>query len=288
LCTALNCDADDLEIGDPTTNIDRLKKQIFRQDYRKRVNYHLTWTLGDGLDLGVGVYGLTRKKVYIKKLKLQRDTNEVITSKRSYWVTNLSEDNQEEIESKRLMPGEEQKCIFLGGEQITLTAEEHTNMKQMTNPGCKLLGFKPASVVSVHYHSKSPHFLFADETQIKGSSKLFSGLWQTCLAKEKVAICLLTLRRRTWPRFVALIPQAEIRSPENDLISPNGFRVEYLPFAEDIRNLSFLFEMPIPSITDEQKELMKKITKKLRFNYSPSLFESPTLIVSKRVSLFPN
>jgi ATP-dependent DNA helicase 2 subunit 1 len=277
LCTALDCDVEDLEQANPTRDIETLTKRIFRQDYRKRVNHHLRWQLGGNLALGVGVYSLTRKKFYMKKVRLQRDTNEVIVAKRSTLVTTLDEHNQEEVETRRLQPGEVKKQIFIGDEFVTLSAEEYQNMRQMTQPGCRLLGFKPMSTVNPNLHAQGPLFLFADETLIKGSNKLFASLWKRCLAKERVAICLLTLRRSTWPKFVALVPQNEIHNADNDMVRPNGFRVEFLPNAEDIRQLS-IFDGPSPSVTAEQLDLMKKITKKLRFRYSPSQFEEPTLI----------
>lgn len=88
------------------------------------------------------------------------------------------------------------KTQNIGGEKITFTVDEVTNMKQMLPPGIRLLGFKPMSKVSLVNHLRSSLFLYPDENSISGSTTLFRALYEKCLAKHKAAYCMLTMRRK--------------------------------------------------------------------------------------------
>lgn len=104
-------------------------------------------------------------------------------------------------------------------------------MKQIQEPGIKLIGFKPLSAINLELHLKSTYFLYPSDDRIKGSSTLFRALWEKCWEKEKIAICIVTLRKKSNPKLVALIPQKQEEFESQDVMRFDGFRMVQLPFA---------------------------------------------------------
>lgn len=161
-----------------------------------------------------------------------RETNEKIITKRSYKYCihgdSMSDDYLMEV---YLTPNLTRKYQKLGGERIYFSNLEMYRMKQIFDPSLKILGFKPASALSVKVHIKAPLFCYPDESRIKNSTILFRALWQKCLDKDKIIIAILTQRKRTFPRLVALVPQRGECDLDGFSIRFNGFRVEFIPYA---------------------------------------------------------
>lgn len=88
------------------------------------------------------------------------------------------------------------KSIAIGGEKVSFKPEEVAQMKQLLPPGIRLLGFKPASVIKMTNHLRSSLFLYPNESYINGSTTLYRALYEKCLEKNQVAICMLTMRRK--------------------------------------------------------------------------------------------
>uniref|UniRef100_A0A182RTH7 DNA helicase n=1 Tax=Anopheles funestus TaxID=62324 RepID=A0A182RTH7_ANOFN len=276
LCTVLLEDMDDFDAPVYEQSKATLLNRLFVRSYKKRSTAHLKWHLSDDLALGVNVYTLRRSPRYPKKVRLLRSTNEVIVSKRVHVSSTFSEDGEQET-SKVILPGEQRKSITIGGEKVSFKPEEVAHMKQLLPPGIRLLGFKPASVIDITNHISSCLFLYPNEGYINGSTVLFRALVEKCLEKSQVAFCLLTMRRKQPTKLVALVPQQELaHDPLGEADRQCGFRVEFIPFAGDIRKLSMLEGITTPEVTDEQTDLFKKMIKKVKFKFHPSHFEDPS------------
>ena len=143
--------------------------------------------------------------------------------------------------------------------------------------GFKLLCFKPESQLKWRDFVRSCHFIYPEESLIKGSRSLFAALLQKCNERKVVAICSFKPREVSSPTFVALEPQLEVKD-DNDKSqkTPPGFRVFYLPFSDDFRDLPEPLELHEPEV--EQVEAATKIIKKLKMkNYEVEQFENPAL-----------
>uniref|UniRef100_A0A182TCR8 ATP-dependent DNA helicase 2 subunit 1 n=1 Tax=Anopheles maculatus TaxID=74869 RepID=A0A182TCR8_9DIPT len=106
---------------------------------------------------------------------------------------------------------------------------------------------------------------------------MFRALYEKCLEKDQVAFCMLTMRRKQPAKLVALVPQQELaHDPLGEADRHCGFRVEFIPFAGDIRKLPMLEEVTVPEVTAEQTDLFKKMIKKVKFKFHPSHFEDPS------------
>lgn len=280
ICQMLDRDQEDYEFPKPQLDEQKLMRRVFHRDYRKRVLSYLMLEMSDDIKFSVGVYSFLRKSTMPKSVMLSRATKEPIEAKRSYRYGIIPDENDEngEINFDENLPSslmiKYQEC---GGEKINFTPMEVYEMKQIQKPSIKLLGFKPSSIISDQNHIKSPYFLYPNDVRVKNSSTIFRALWQKCLEMDKIALCSFTLRLKSFPRLVALVPQKQTSGTDGEIIRYDGFRLEFIPFAGDVRNLSELFEREITDIADVVLETMSKLIKKLRVNYHPSMFKNPII-----------
>lgn len=259
-----------------------LNKRLFRRGFKNRAVAHLLVELSENAKFGVGVYSTSSKAAIPKPVTIARDTNEQIISKRSYKYGTLPDDVEGIVNlengfdyTEKLEPAKTIKYQYCGGEKIKFTPLEAYEIKQIMDPKIKVLGFKPASVINPLIHVKSPYFLYPNEARVKNSSLLFRTLWERCLTQEKVIICLFTMRLKSYPRLVALVPQEETEK-DGEVMRFDGFRLEFIPFAEDVRDLSeILTDSPV--VDNDLVTNIAKVMGRLRINYSPSTFQNPAV-----------
>lgn len=67
---------------------------------------------------------------------------------------------------------------------------------------------------------------------------LFTALLQKCIERNVIALCRYTPRATSVTDIVALVPQEEEVGDDDLQISPPGFHVVHLPYAEDYRILN--------------------------------------------------
>ncbi|VDP91856.1 unnamed protein product [Echinostoma caproni] len=106
-----------------------------------------------------------------------------------------------------------------------------------------MLGFKPIKSLERHFYVRPAQFLYPDESTVRGSRLWFTTLLQTCLNKQVIALGLCVQRKALPPRLVALLPQAEQLDEDGNQITPPGFQLIHLPYADDFRELD-LPEVP--------------------------------------------
>lgn len=223
LCTVEDVEPDGLRVESPQQQREYLLNRVYQRDYRKNCLRYLKFTLGDGLDIGCGIYSFTKLTKLPNAVRMDRETNDVILSKRCVMGEEYNEDTETFGFTRRLLPGELFKCQEIAGKEIIFSSEELTSIQSLTPPGLRLIGFKPLEVLPERFMIKHMAFLYPNENLIKGSSKLFRAIWEKCLEKKKFALCVLIYRRKVAPRYVALVPQTE-ETDKND-----GFRIIYLP-----------------------------------------------------------
>lgn len=250
-------------------NIAQLTRRIYRRDHRKKANSNIEFDLGGGLKFGVAVYSMARIAQRPTKLLMDRGSNEVIIKKRVY--VEVMEDG---MPGKVMGPGNQRKSIEFGNEKIFFTTDEHSRLRSIVPRGIKLLGFKPIGTVQSEYFISPCLFLFPSDEQFEGSTKLFTALWSRCLERGHVMIASMVQRYKSTPMYVALVPQ------ETDERRRNGFRVIYLPYKDDRRALDHLFTENPPVVTEEDKAVVSRMVKRIKFKFSPDFFENPDLKVS--------
>lgn len=258
-------DSHDWQLPNPSNRFDELLARVCRRDHKKRSVEKILFSLGDGVKFGVAVYNLVRPTFIPRKALLDRTTNEVVKTS----IKKFHGDTGEVM-----LPSELNKYQEFRFKKIVFTPAEVKNLRKLTEPGLKLLGFKPESKIKVHHHLRPSSFIYPEEGLIKGSRKLFAALLSRCIARKMVPICCFTPRTNAAPSVVALIPQEERLDDSNIQIFPPGFHVVYLPYSDDIRTLNIESTVKVDA---EQIGKAKAVVKKLRFAYTPYNFDNPKL-----------
>lgn len=294
-------DTDLSEIHDDLKNPSQLRANLltraFQKEFTKRCNSRIKFHFGQGLDMSVGIYSMYREAKPPKKVLLKRSDNEMVQAKRVPTVvqedeeldhqsdgqsnvsTNVQPNAQPNIQTNtihpvNLMPTEMKKYQEVGFEKIAFSMDEFTKMKRVREPGIVLLGFKPRSSFVVAAHLRGPNFMYPDETTLKGSTTLFTALWERCLHHDKVAYAILVERNFANPKLVVLVPQDEANGKFKRY---GGFRIEYIPYADSIRDVEAINDQPPSEIPENSITLFKKLIEKLRFRYNPLKFSSPVV-----------
>lgn len=259
---------DDSELGlqlDPCEKLEDLQKRVRAKEQKKRAMSRVSLCLGEGIKVAVGIYATAVQARKPGAIKLYRETNEPVRSKSRVFHTQTG---------SLLLPSELKKAQVYGRKQIVLEKDEVDSLKKFGEPELFLIGFKPMEKLKLHHHIRPSVFIYPEEDEVKGSSCLFSALLKKCSEKEVFALCRLISRRNYPPRFVALVPQEEQQDESNVQVTPPGFNVVYLPYADDVRTLDTPHG---PSASQTQVDKMKEIVTKLRFKYRCDAFENPVI-----------
>ncbi|KAL4838110.1 hypothetical protein H8958_021164, partial [Nasalis larvatus] len=122
-----------------------------------------------------------------------------------------------------------------GSRQIILEKEETEELKWFDDPGLTLMGFKPLVLLKKHHYLRPSLFVYPEES---------------------------------------LVPQEEELDDQKIQVTPPGFQLAFLPFADDKRKMPFTEKI---MATTEQVDKMKAIVEKLRFTNRSDSFENPVL-----------
>ncbi|XP_034563181.1 X-ray repair cross-complementing protein 6 [Notolabrus celidotus] len=259
---------DESELGlqlEPCDKLDDLKKRVRAKEQKKRAMARLNLCLGEGVNVAVGIYATAVTARKPAAIKLYRETNEPVRSKTRMFHTETG---------SLLLPSEIKKSQTYGKKQIVMEKDEVDSIRKFEDPGLFLIGFKPMEKLKLHQHIRPAVFLYPEEDEVKGSACLFSALLTKCSERNVFALCRCVARRNYSPRFVALVPQKEQSDESKVQITPPGFHVIYLPYADDMRTLD---PPQSPSASQIQVDKMKEIVSKLRFKYRSDAFENPVI-----------
>ncbi|KAJ0060183.1 hypothetical protein NL108_004034 [Boleophthalmus pectinirostris] len=259
---------DESELGlqhSPCEKLEDLQKRVRAKEQKKRAMARLSLCLSDDVKIAVGIFATAVQARKPGAIKLYRETNEPVRSKSRIFHSQTG---------SLLLPSEIKKAQVYGRKQIVLEKDEVDSLKKFGDPGLYLIGFKPMENLKLHHHIRPSVFIYPEEDEVKGSSCLFSALLKKCSEKNVFALCRCIARRNYPPRFVALVPQEEVLDEGNVQVTPPGFNVIYLPYADDMRTL----DIPhCPHASQTQVDKMKEIVTKLRFKYRSDAFENPVI-----------
>lgn len=260
--------AEDEDLGvhfEESSKLEDLLRKVRAKETKKRVLSRLKFKLGKDVALMVGVYNLVQKANKPFPVRLYRETNEPVKTKTRTFNVNTG---------SLLLPSDTKRSLTFGTRQIVLEKEETEELKRFDEPGLILMGFKPMVMLKNHHYLRPSLFLYPEESLVNGSSTLFSALLTKCVEKEVIAVCRYTARKNVSPYFVALVPQEEELDDQNIQVTPAGFQLVFLPYADDKRKVPFTEKV---MANPEQIDKMKAIVQKLRFTYRSDSFENPVL-----------
>lgn len=275
-------DIDAFQVPDPHVLREILADRKLKQDFLRRCLGHFSFYIGPNLSMSVQYYNYFQKHNYPKKVQILRRDNNVVRSKRVIMVQQKDEESQEVKHEYQIKATGGWYNCNVGGENLRIGIDKINSVRNLHKPRMMLLGFKHRSSMPEFSYSKPSNFMYPDDRSIIGSKRLFRGLWERCLARDKIAICLFMSKRNSTPRYVALIP---VEAPERgqdtsyrSLLCGDGFKIVYLPEAKHIRHIDMCdWNSAGNSASDEGVEFFQKIIKKLRFDYQPNLINDPNL-----------
>jgi len=236
-----------------STSLADLTSTVVKRMSVKRSTGKLNFQVG-GVTIAVSIYNLVGKTSKPSKQKLASDTNEAVSSSRS-WT--------HPITGAPLLPSDMKKFQMYGGKNISFTEDEVKNINSLGSeqPPIKLCGFKPISSLKPSQHVRGPQFLQPLETTVQGSRSVFSALLSRCLARSVMAVCQYKPRKLSGLSYVALVPQKEEVDELGNQMKPPGFHVIFLPFLDDIRRvpLAHLSQDNPPEAVEAAKEVINKL-----------------------------
>ncbi|XP_058424244.1 X-ray repair cross-complementing protein 6 isoform X2 [Diceros bicornis minor] len=260
--------AEDEDLGvhfEESSKLEDLLRKVRAKETKKRVLCRLKFKLNKDIALTVGIYNMVQKAHKPPPMKLYRETNEPVKTKTRTFNVNTG---------SLLLPSDTKRSQTYGSRQIVLEKEETEELGRFDERGLILIGFKPLIMLKKHHYLRPSLFVYPEESLINGSSTLFVALLTKCLEKEVMAVCRYTPRQNIPPYFVALIPQEEELDDQKIQVTPPGFHLVFLPYADDIRKVPFTEKVVA---NPEQVDKMKAIVQKLRFKYRSDSFENPVL-----------
>ncbi|CAG4947551.1 unnamed protein product [Colias eurytheme] len=253
-----------------------IEKLMYRESHRRLAVANLTFEIGDGFSISLGIYSLIRKAGYSyhKKADLDRESNAIVSSVTK--TTKVCVDS-EDTETPKELPLLKSEVLFYqeyGGERIEFTSSEMNTIKNPFGPPMmKLLGFKPATMICKEkWFLKMGYFLYPNEKIIEGSTVAFKAMHKACSDMNMIAICILCTRVNARHTVVALNP---CRNPL-DLDVEVGFDVIHIPFVEHVRDLN-LQDGDEEPVEQAHKVVMKDILTAIQFDYKPDMFLNPKL-----------
>ncbi|XP_036787287.2 X-ray repair cross-complementing protein 6 [Manis pentadactyla] len=260
--------AEDEDLGvhfEESSKLEDLLRKVLAKETRKRALCRLKLKFNKDIALTVGIYNMVQKAVKPSPLRLYRETNEPVKTKTRRFNANTG---------SLLLPSDTKRSQTFGKRQIVLEKEETEELKRFDEPGLILIGFKPLVMLKKHHYLRPSLFVYPEESLVNGSTTLFNALLTKCLEKDVVAVCRYTPRQNIPPYFVALIPQEEKLDDQKVQVTPPGFQLVFLPYADDKRKVPFTEKV---TANPEQIDKMKAIVQKLRFKYRSDSFENPVL-----------
>lgn len=259
-------DDDESEIPDSSDQFDELLTRVRIKSHKKRMLKRMPLVISEDFKISVGVYLLCRTCNKPPAVKLYKKTNEEV----KVVTKSFLKENGELVTS-----GDMKKSLTIANKTVFFSNQEVQQIKSFGKTGLHLVGFKQKSLMKPHFHVRHAQFIYPDESTIAGSTTFFTALLKKCLERNVVAICQYIFHGNSPPRFVALWPQEEEMDENKIQVTPPGFHIMFLPFADDFRKISV--EEDLPRANKTQIEKAKELVKKLQFAFTSESFENPQL-----------
>ena len=187
-------------------------------------------------------------------------------------TTQMADDTARTVEKAEI-----RKAYKFGGEQIPFTPEEVSSLRHFGDPGIRIIGFKPLSMLPIWANVRPSTFIYPSEDDYVGSTRVFSALQQKLLKDEKAGIVWFVARKNATPVIAAVLPGAERLDENGAQIIPPGMWLTPLPFADDIRQNPETNLIRAPEgLIDRMREVVQQLQLPKAI-YDPQKYPNPAL-----------
>ncbi|CAJ1368431.1 unnamed protein product [Effrenium voratum] len=249
--------------------LEQLERRIRMRIHRKRTLQRLAFYVCPGLEASVSVFVTMLEAKVPAPVYLLNENNKPLKA----------ETKQICEQTGALLHPVDDIATFVevANSRVFVSRGEAMEAKHLADPGIRLMGFKPQSCLKDHHRIFHAYFVYPNEKAVQGSAALLSALLRVLLDRKLLALCSYVARKNSEPVLVALLPQAEVEE-EGEQLRPPGFHMIRLPWAEEIRSLSFPLPEGIPEIPDQLKAAARDVVEGLRLDdFAPGCAENPVL-----------
>lgn len=237
---------------------------------RRALFSSVTFEIGPGFKISVKGYIIFKRQLPKRScyVWLEGEKAQIATGV----STQMADDTARTVEKVEI-----KKAYKFGGEQITFTPEEISEIRYFGDPGIRIIGFKPQSMLPIWANFKPSTFIYPSEEDYVGSTRVFSALQQKLLKDEKMAIAWFVARKNASPVIAAILPGAEKLDENGAQIVPPGMWLCPLPFADDIRQNPETRVIRAPEPLIDRMRLVVQQLQLPKAVYDPKKYQNPAL-----------
>lgn len=234
----------------------------------KRATFSVPMEIAPGLTIGVKGYILFKEQKIVKSTYI--DNTGAVPQTAKAETTFLCDETASLLEKKQI-----KHAYSLGSENVVFDSKEMKQIKQIESPVLRIIGYKALAKLHFFHNLSYAYFIYPHEVTHVGSIRTFAALHRVLLQKKQFALCWFIPRRNASPTVVAMMAsELELSSNRKSQLSPPGFFLIHLPFADDIRD-------PVPRKawqSADLADLMGDIIRQLSLpSYEPSKRSNPAL-----------
>lgn len=253
-----------------------LSKRIRQKEFKKRTLGKCAFDVTPGMRVGFKFFNLVKQiKAPIAKHVNAANNNQLQSTTKFLCQTTGTELYPDQLGTSVTFNNGDK-----GAQKVNFTRDDMKKIK-LGEPGMKLMGFKSRDSLKMYHNIRPSYFIYPDEGKVKGSGQLSSALINSLIKKNKYAHVKFVAREGASMRFAALLPQAEEVNEEDGFVTPPGFHVIFLPYAEDIRQPE---EDPTvkkmikkTEVKESQLKSAKLFIKNMTIDFDSNKFENPSI-----------
>jgi ATP-dependent DNA helicase 2 subunit 1 len=259
--------------GEGITLLRQLLSSVNSKATPRRALFNLPLELSPELRIGVKGYIIIKRQEHVKScyVWVGGEKPQIVTASTSH----MADDTARVVEKAEL-----RKAYKFGGDAITFTPDEITNIRQcFGEPVIRVIGFKPISSLPIWANTNKATFIYPSESDFIGSTRVFAALQQKLLKSKKMGLVWLIARRNAAPTLCAMFPSEEKLDDEGEQCMPPGLWLVPLPFADDLREVPEYARGTIKT-TDALTDKMRIILEQLQLPggvYDPAKYPNPDL-----------
>ncbi|XP_023247253.1 X-ray repair cross-complementing protein 5-like [Copidosoma floridanum] len=239
----------------------------------------LMWKITPNISVPVTLINLISKSKYPSKVKVQKDTNEILETHRileevkseDITLDDTMVNRFEQTRGKIITDENIMHYKIYCGQNIYFKPEEIKKMKNLcTEPSIELLAFKPIACDPL-YHCKPPNFVTCSTLCNNENKVFFRSFVYKCSKKKVMPMCKIATNTTF---FIGMMIPSEY---------DGGFYVYKMPFKDKIRYLDerlsdYIFndERKCPT-NPEAVYMFKKLMDHTKVKFDPMVFKNPKL-----------
>lgn len=229
---------------------------------------NLPFEIGPGFKISVKGY------IIFKRQEVKRSCYVWLNGEKAQIATGVTIQTADDT-ARSIEKVEIKKAFKFGGEQIFFTPEEVLALRHFGDPGIRIIGFKPLSMLPVWANLRPSTFIYPSEDDYVGSTRVFAALHAKLLQDQIMGLAWYVARKNATPQIAAIIPGAEKHDDIGAQILPPGLWIIPLPFADDIRQNP---ETPLIRAPDKLVDKMRLVIQQLQLPkalYDPAKYSNP-------------